>query len=112
LTGDREYSIASRATTDLGSDNSSNPGASKSGLHGLANKNAAAAVSGFEAIYGHAAKVDKNNKMEESGNSGAVNVSQWGALFDAPSHALPPMGTLCPAFLELMITGGGGGEMK
>ena len=30
----------------------------------------------------------------------------WGALFDAPSHALPPPSTLAPRFLEALLLGG------
>lgn len=111
LTADREYSIAARAATGT----STNADGSKGGVKGLADagNNRYGAVSGFEAIYGHSAKVagennkDKNKRGAEAAAAlGDVGVSQWGALFDAPSHALPPMGTLCPAFLEFMITGG------
>jgi hypothetical protein len=30
------------------------------------------------------------------------------ALFDAPSHALPPPSLLCPSLLELLVAPGGG----
>jgi hypothetical protein len=30
---------------------------------------------------------------------------QVAALFDAPSHVLPPPSQLCSAFLELLVTG-------
>ncbi|KAG7669082.1 hypothetical protein Ndes2526B_g00805 [Nannochloris sp. 'desiccata'] len=113
LTGDREYSIATRATGTTGA--STNAGGSKGGVNGLAdtgNGTRSAAVSGFEAMYGHSAKVGVENNKDKNtagatAEAGSVNLSQWGALFDAPSHALPSMGTLCPAFLEFMITGGG-----
>jgi hypothetical protein len=116
LTGDREYSIAAQITT-TGPSSSSSAISNQKGLSGINNKDAA--VSGFEALYGHSAKVaveqnkNKNNgDGDDSSGAAGVRVSQWGALFDAPSHALPPMGTLCPAFLEFMITGGGTSEEK
>jgi len=110
LTADREYSIAAR-TTGTGT----NAGVSK-GLADNTGNNRFTAVSGFEAMYGRSAKVaseinkdEKNKKGVEAAAAAAergVDVSQLSELFDAPSHALPPMGTLCPAFLEFMITGG------
>jgi len=33
----------------------------------------------------------------------AAAAGSWRGLFDAPSHALPPLSVLCPAFLELMV---------
>ena len=32
-----------------------------------------------------------------------VGKMPWGALFDSPSHELPPLTTLCPRFMDAML---------
>lgn len=32
-----------------------------------------------------------------------VGKMPWGALFDAPSHELPPLTALCPRFMDAML---------
>lgn len=67
-------------------------------------------LSAFEAMYGKSARAEVQ-EQEEGGATQLVSdigrgKPNWSALFDAPSHALPPMTTLCPAFLELVVMGG------
>lgn len=69
--------------------------------------------SAFEALYGTAARTENNKNTGIDGNRRLVEKvmagsesNAWAKLFDAPSHALPPIGILCPAFLELVVMGG------
>ncbi len=66
-------------------------------------------VSGLEAMYGpQQAQQPKQAEAAGGAAGGAAGrpagAADWGALFDAPSHVLPPLSTLCPAFLELMLS--------
>ena len=65
--------------------------------------------SAFEAMYGKSARAEVQEqdvgRATLAADVGSGKPS-WAALFDAPSHALPPMTTLCPAFLELVVMGG------
>lgn len=70
--------------------------------------------SAFEALYGTAARVkntnnlgtgDGDNQHIDGKAAAGKETNAWAKLFDAPSHALPPMGILCPAFLEMVVMG-------
>ncbi len=101
LSGDREYSVARRAGADAAAMAGATVGA------GLAAA-AAEGPSGFESMYGRSARVDTAAGVGAAGvEEAGAGRPAWAALFDAPSHALPAMGTLCPAFLEAMVIGGG-----
>ena len=117
LTADREYSIARRSGSSDGSASGSGI-ASRIGTYGTG---IGKEISAFEAMYGRSARVEKQQGGANGLNSGSISAVDvgvagvggrppWASLFDAPSHALPPMGTLCPAFLELMVTGGQDGN--
>lgn len=123
LTADREYAVARKS----GSSKGTTEGTAGLSTSGIGKDNVARAggagvgVSSFETLYGRSARVEQQRE-QGGGAAAAVEVGgsglgvggrpPWAALFDAPSHALPPMGTLCPAFLELMVTGGGQSEDK
>lgn len=68
-------------------------------------------VGGYEAIFGASPQAKtKEGGGDVAAAAAAVATTPWSSLFDVPSHALPPMGTLCPAFLELMISSSGTGS--
>ena len=65
-------------------------------------------VSGLEAMYGPATGAAQQQPKQAgpaagAGPAAAAAAASWGGLFDAPSHVLPPLSTLCPAFLELVL---------
>jgi len=65
--------------------------------------------SGFSSIFGTSAR----QPAYQSTSNGMTLQSKkdaWKTVFDGPSHALPPMATLCPAFLELMLEGNSTGD--
>lgn len=57
---------------------------------------------GLEALYGNASRVAS---MAEPvpGVLPAAGTRPWAALLDAPSHALPSLEALCPAFLKMQL---------
>jgi hypothetical protein len=69
--------------------------------------------SAFEAAFGPAAVVQAAPAAGKAAAAAAAAAAaqqqqvqqQVAALFDAPSHVLPPPSQLCSAFLELLVTG-------
>ena len=66
------------------------------------------APSAYETMYGKHESSSNNNNNTNTNTSKAeivrtVPPASVERLFDAPSHALPPMHILCPSFLELML---------
>ena len=68
---------------------------------------------GFAAAFGESASTGKHPlRPGEAGLDGPDSVLEphskgrpsWQSLFDSPSHVLPPLSQLCPAFLELTLT--------
>jgi NET1-associated nuclear protein 1 (U3 small nucleolar RNA-associated protein 17) len=101
LTADREYAVAAA------------PGAPAAALAAPAaatrGRRDTFAPAAFEALcVGAAADA---GAAKRGGAAAAVAEAgarpRWAALFDAPSHALPPLSELCPAFLEVVLVGGG-----
>lgn len=67
-----------------------------------------APVSGLEAMYGAQPTAQQQQAQQQAagaagGGAASGGQQQWAGLFDAPSHVLPPLSTLCPAFLELVV---------
>jgi len=67
---------------------------------------------GYEAAFGRMqeaaqpgapARAAAGAAAAEAAAAAAAAAGSWRGLFDAPSHALPPLSVLCPAFLELMV---------
>jgi hypothetical protein len=107
LTAGREYGLARR--------DGAPPAAAAAALR----RREAFPPTAFEAMYGQpAAAAAAAAAAAEAAAEPAVEARAvggrpaWAALFDAPSHALPPLGTLCPAFLELLVGGGRGAEAE
>ena len=98
FTGDREYSVALSPTI------------TKAGLKRITSsatrKEPSATrerrISGFEAMFGNSAH-HKPQDHPEPMDIAPSSRHAWKAVLDAPSHALPPMATLCPSFLELLL---------
>lgn len=67
-----------------------------------------APVSGLEAMYGTQQAQQAQQQKPAGGPAGAGRMGQWAGLFDSPSHVLPPLSALCPAFLELVVSKEGG----
>ena len=67
---------------------------------------------GFEATFGRRAAPTKAQPPVRGGGPAAGG--NWRAVFDMPSHMLPSLATLCPAFLDSLLlreaapTAGGG----
>ncbi|KAK9818780.1 hypothetical protein WJX74_006596 [Apatococcus lobatus] len=68
---------------------------------------------GFNAAFGDTTSTSRPFlDPAESGSRGPDSVLEahskgthkWQSLFDSPSHVLPPLSQLCPAFLELALT--------
>lgn len=55
--------------------------------------------SGYMEVFGHDSKYKQINQPDVT-VAGSVKVT---GMFDAPSHALPPMSTLCKSFLEHLL---------
>lgn len=102
VTSEREYSMGrGQGTTAeaLGS-------AAAAAEGPLASRAQSFGPSAFQGLYGRSAAVEKVG--DAAGVAGVADIGgrpAWAALLDAPSHALPAMGTLCPAFLELVALG-------
>ena len=64
--------------------------------------------SAFEAAFGTAALQPPAQQAAVSASRQLQAQSQLQALFDAPSHALPPLKDLAPAFFDRLILQGGG----
>ena len=81
------------------------------GASGSRRHNGLENASGFDAMFGGVHRTPGGQVMEEDGLTGMVNGlsiggnPSWKELLDAPSHALPPISTLCPTFLRLMVGG-------
>ena len=65
---------------------------------------------GFQAAFGDILMSSKPLPAQTGQNTAAPLLeprskrsSRWQDLFDSPSHVLPPLSQLCPAFLELAI---------
>ncbi|GAB4821000.1 hypothetical protein N2152v2_008046 [Parachlorella kessleri] len=79
--------------------------AGKAGKAGLAAQTPPE-IFGLEAMYGPQQQKQAQQgpaALDTAGVAGAAGTGGWGALFDAPSHVLPPPSTLCPAFLQLIV---------
>lgn len=102
MTSAREYTIAPHSDAQL----------QRAALPG-AEEGPPEAVSGFKAAYGslsdQAARQAAQRVQEAVGpqsvfaRQGEKNRPPWAELFDAPSHVLPPLSTLLPSFLDLMV---------
>jgi len=121
ITGQREYAVA----VQQGSSGLLSPEEQK----GNSAAAAAAAILGrrdtflpstFGSVYGKSSRtepLDGNNNSGNAQEAGELHNEvgerpAWASLFDAPSHALPPMGMLCPAFLELVVVPGACGSSE
>ncbi|KAK9827341.1 hypothetical protein WJX81_007552 [Elliptochloris bilobata] len=68
-------------------------------------------VLGYEAAFGKAQGGGKAGggadaeaaALAATSEAAAAAAGSWQSLFDAPSHVLPPLSVLCPAFLEVMV---------
>lgn len=105
---DRQYSVA-RKSADGGKASQKERKRKSLGLAGL---QGSANTSAFEALYG---KLEKKTEKQRKAaamlqQNNGLQSSTIEELFDAPSHALPPMETLCPAFLNLIVVHQSGEE--
>jgi len=105
---DRQYSVA-RKSADGGKVSQKERKRKGLGLVGLQGN---AGTSAFEALYGKIEKGSEKQKRAEamSLQNNGLQSSTIEELFDAPSHALPPIETLCPAFLNLIVAHQSGEE--
>lgn len=97
FTGDREYSIAVSPTITKAGLKKITSSATKEPLVTRERR-----ISGFETIFGTSAH-HKPQDHPEAMDIAPSSRHAWKAVLDAPSHALPPMATLCPSFLELLL---------
>ena len=85
------------------------PGAATSVAEDPASKQQAAAAvtagdeSVLEAVFGKQQQAS-GHQVSVTGDGGRSATKRVAALFDAPSHALPPPAQLCPMMLELLLT--------
>lgn len=130
FTANREYAIASGSALRLDRDESEIAAAVHAASHapaflfgrtvGTSSNNSKQhklrrdtfAPSGLEAIYGRSALSSLSPGEKQNEQQGGFSSVEYGkgtkgvaALFDVPSHELPPMSELCPKFLEAMIFG-------
>lgn len=75
---------------------------------GTAVAESTAGAVGYEAAFGRLQDARKaggpaDRETAAAAEAAAAAAGSWQSLFDAPSHVLPPLSVLCPAFLELMI---------
>ena len=95
LTADRRFTIARPAGAPAEAAAAPAPGAQT----GLAQD-----AVGYEAAFGKAQRATQAAAPEAAAAEAAAEAAgSWQSLFDAPSHVLPPLSVLCPAFLELMV---------
>ena len=101
LTANRRYTIAAEA------DQTPLPAADTA----MTGVDADIVTTGFQASYGsiNAQAAKEAARLHKSVGVQSVFAMQPGAkpawvdLFDAPSHVLPPLSTLLPAFLDMMV---------
>lgn len=85
-------------------------GAADSGAAGTASAlaaDAADAPTEFEATFGKLGRPQAPAAAPAgAGAARAVGEEAWRSLFDVPSHALPSLTALCPAFLDSLLADG------
>ena len=101
MTADREYTVAAE------------PGKlpARAVDNAVAGMGKASSVTGFQAAYGsthaqaarQAAQRHAAAGLQSVLNPHAGGKPPWADLFDAPSHVLPPLSSMLPIFLDMMM---------
>lgn len=67
----------------------------------------------FEATFGRLSRPQAPAiAAAAGGQGGALGAEAWRSLFDVPSHALPSLTALCPAFLDSLLADADGGVLQ